>query len=776
MGCDIVFKLNGILRKGLSSQPLEETIENSALESDDKLEGQSDFVRNIKELSLKNIASELIRSKETREKVINLIQNLQSVRRVTPDIIKEEGIVGNIKYHSLRYKYSGDLTFPTLSTPYDPDILLVDRFTNKGITRLDTIYGTDANGNLVYVVEDSIRGVNKLLRHLKVRDLIINNFEDNSELKLLMPLLAKNGKDFDSQKELLLDYITHKSEYVDLLVDKGLYGLLNEIVKNLENKNRNGFINPLDREFEAKLTSIKNTKDYYITIDAFLKIVEKFEPELLEDIQNSKDPEVLSNIFEKFYDNFLEFSGKLIEIRDSTLVIRKNFNSLGSADDLTYDTINKYITEEEIYRGIHIYKYFNGQETRYLYSQDMITPSSNATKYLSIEDVRNRIDERYSQTSSNPYTFSKNFELGFRIIPSYERVNEVPVNIQHIPGSIVQVLDISLDQNTILDNEEASLFIGNKTLEDFYKIFKKQLTNEQFNKLQSIVDSIEKAGIFVYLVNEKLGNKQSTRNFESSEFDTILGRIFNAKYKKYYIQNSKNGYAKVIPIKDTVTIDKTYQRPSPIIDLMIEVIDTFNKKFNVGATLLTQDQINEQFPDIPAGVKAFIRDGNIYINGSIATSEDVIHEYTHLFLGVLKAQNFDNYLKLLDSIINSGYTYVTNTKERLKLIYPNLADSDLNEEVFAKLFGEFLAGKSSNDMFEDLKSTLDSKVKTIFNLASDEDFNLLYKGKVKAIFQRFSKDIGRARNGLDFNRGAIYRQASKWIADQIENGNIIEKC
>lgn len=84
-------------------------------------------------------------------------------------------------------------------------------------------------------------------------------------------------------------------------------------------------------------------------------------------------------------------------------------------------------------------------------------------------------------------------------------------------------------------------------------------------------------------------------------------------------------------------MNTTYSRPEPIIGLINEVIDKFNERFQVGATLLTQDEISKQFPDIPAGTKAFIRDGNIYINGSLATSEDVIHEYTHLFLGALKA-------------------------------------------------------------------------------------------------------------------------------------------
>lgn len=785
MGCDIVFKINGNLRGGLSEEQSSNQIiiEDSSLLSNTDLQGFNESLKKLKEVSLSNVVRELLKPENVKIKtqLVSIIKNLQdtSGRTVTPDVVKRQGVVGNTKLHSLKYKWSGDLPFPNLITPYDPDILLVDSFRNVGVNRINTIYGTDANGNLVYVVEDSIRGVSKLYRHLRARDLILNKFGGNEELAALMPELAKVGKSFSSQQELLLDFITHKSEYTNILVDKGLFGLLNEIVKNLDNENRVGFSNPLDREFNAKLTPIRNTKDSLITTKNFLDLVKKFEPELLEDIskEDIKRPEILTKLFEKFYDNFQEFSGKLIEIRDKGLVVHRNFSNLELKDDFTYDTINKQVTEEEVYRGFHIYKYSDGQKEYYLFSQDMLSPYSSASKYQSVDEIKAKIDERYSQRQYNSFTFEKNFELGFRVIPAYERVNEIYTPRVHTPGSIVQILDIELDRNTILDPEEAALFKGDKLLDDFYRIFRKQLTPEQFDQLEEVIDSIEKAGIFTYLVNERVGHIQSKRNLKDSpEFENILNEISKAKYKKFFIQDQKGGYTKIIPLSDTVTINQSYNRPSPIIDLMMEVIDVFNKKFNVGATLLTQDEINQQFPDIPAETKAFIRDGKIYINGSIATSEDVIHEYTHLFLGALKAQNYDMYTKLLDKVMSSTEKRVESTKGFLRRIYPNLADSDLNEEVFVKLFADFLSGKRIDNMFDDVKVEVDSEMKSIFNLASDEDFNSLYKGRVKSIFQTFSKDIGKVGNGLDFSKGTVFRQAANWIADQIKKGDITERC
>jgi hypothetical protein len=36
---------------------------------------------------------------------------------------------------------------------------------------------------------------------------------------------------------------------------------------------------------------------------------------------------------------------------------------------------------------------------------------------------------------------------------------------------------------------------------------------------------------------------------------------------------------------------------------------------------------------------------------------------------------------------------------------------------------------------------------------------------VNAVFNAFSKEIGKLGKGLDFSQGAIYRKAANWIAE-----------
>lgn len=736
----------------------------------------SESLKRLREVSLTNIVKELLESGnvEIKTQLVSTIKNLQdtSSRTITGEDIRERGVVGNSKYHTLKHKYP-ELQFPDLKTPYDPDILLVDKLYIGGVNSTNVIYGLDTNENQVFVVEDSDIGVRKLIRYMKSRDLILNQFQGNSELEELMPEFAKVGKNFNSQQELLLDYISRTSDYKDLLVDKGAYGLLREIVASLNNANRAGYNNPLDREFVSKLKKVKGTKsDYTIPKKEFINLVKIHSPELLQDISNEqlKNDEVVAELFQKFYDNFTEFTGKLKGITDKGLTIQTVPADLENAYGFTYSTISTQTTFEKSFKGFNIYKYTDGSRTKYMFSQDALSPKTISRMYDSVEEIEEIIKSNYDYKE----TFATRFEPDFRVIPAYERVNAIHTTRYHAPGSIVKILDIELDRNTTMDPEEQALFTGDSLLRDFYRVFKKQLTEDQFEELKRVVDSIETAGIFTYLVNERAGNVQSRRNLqEGTIFDDIISEIETAvnsnSYKLFFIQDCVgsrgNYFVKMIPITSDVQMNEKYSRPEPIIGLMNEVIDTFNEKFKVGATLLTQDEISQQFPDIPAGTKAFIRGGNIYINGSLATSEDVIHEYTHLFLGALKAQNYDMYVRLLDKVMSSRQEMVESTKSRLRRIYPNLANSDLNEEVFVKLFADFLSGKRVDNMFSDVKSEVDSEMKNIFNLASEEDFNTLYRGRVKSIFQTFSKDIGKVGNGLDFSKGTVFRQAANWISD-----------
>ena len=793
MGCDLVFKINGRLNGGLfDEQPsdLNVTIKDSEIMSDIHMYSYSDTFKSVHQLSLVNVARQLMKNKTELSQLISYIRDLKDSgksRSINAKDIKKRGIIGNFKYNVLRAMYTDEkkVHFPNLQTPYNPDILLVDSLYLNGVDYKDVIFSNDVNGTQVYVVSDKPESIERLNRHLAVRDAILNNFEGDEELEKFMPKFREAGKNFDTQQELLVDFLQNNSDYRDLVPQT--YGLLSEIVKNIENENRLGYKEVLDREFHHILDFHKGSKFAHLSIQKFTNFLSENTPDLVQDLtkEDLKNPDIIAKLFNKLNEKFTELSVKLVNITDGQLVIRSMYPTLGNVYGLTYSTIKEQIKfTNEVYRGYHIYQWSDGSKVKYLYGQGAITPYSRAETLDSLDQVYKRIDNAYKDRDK--LNFVKGFDKGFRTIPAYERVNSVFLRNFYAPGSVVKVLNIELNGDTQLNENEKFILDNSKsTLEDFYQLFKDQLTESQFGVLRSIVDSIETAGIFTYLINDKAGSDVTTRNLrESTIFSDIIQEIADAKenmdYKMYFIQDCQGKghsyYADIIPIEDDVIMNEHFQRPEPIIGLINEVVDVFNERFKIGATVLNQEEMTKDFPNIPANTKAFISNGKIYINGSIATSEDVIHEYTHLILGVLKATNFDMYMNLLEKVVNhpdSKY-YVTSVTKRYK--NEKLARPDLNEEIFVAAFADFLAGKRSSQMLGAVKEEVDKKMKSIFNLASEEDFNSLYKGRVKTMFQTFSKDIGKVSNDLNFSKGKVYRQAAKWISDQIKDENIIEKC
>ena len=99
MGCDLVFKINGRLNGGLfDEQPsdLIVTIKDSELMSDADIAPYGDNFRNIHELSLRNIARELMKNNLELKQLSEYIQNLKNSgksRSIDAKDIMKRGII-----------------------------------------------------------------------------------------------------------------------------------------------------------------------------------------------------------------------------------------------------------------------------------------------------------------------------------------------------------------------------------------------------------------------------------------------------------------------------------------------------------------------------------------------------------------------------------------------------------------------------------------------------------------------------------------------------------
>ena len=196
----------------------------------------------------------------------------------------------------------------------------------------------------------------------------------------------------------------------------------------------------------------------------------------------------------------------------------------------------------------------------------------------------------------------------------------------------------------------------------------------------------------------------------------------------------------------------------------------------------------------PNGVKAFILNGEIYVNTDSASPEDILHEYTHLLLGVLKSNSDtrSHYLELLGMILKTkqGQSKLEELRQSRSDIFSEI---DLAEEVFADLFGDYVARNLINldsdvvSIFVDdekyrLKKSknrrsLSQEITSIFKLPANESLSSIYGKSFESIIEKFSTDVHDLLKNDDrptFKSTTESRKVSNWIEKQIELNNIEE--
>lgn len=513
-----------------------------------------------------------------------------------------------------------------------------------------------------------------------------------------------------------------------------------------------------------------------------------------------------------------EFSYSLQEI-DDTYIYLKNVPMLleDRYDDFTYKSI-EVMKPVETYKGHTIYVDPTGK--KYYFSRHILTTKSYGKAYKTVDECKNRID---SSIFNNPINQQSLIEF------KYKTNDAVWLPNRFIPGQVIKVLynpkwNFSayqqlneFEQNLIYDT---GIRNGNN-LRAFYRYIAGITdfnTEIIMNSLEKYIDTAEKAACFIYELNQELGTTRGKITHE--QFNNILNTIKEATYKYYVVEDvsgpykggQKKGFkqyrkntgdnvlekgtyktvvTEVQPAEITnqvVQYDSNSGRLMPTVRLLRDLAKKIQDKLGVTVHIETQSTLEDLFKEwdeeMPSQVNGFIKNGEIYINSSVASADTLLHEFTHIMLGVLKAKNFDNYYELVNLVGN--HERAKYKKKQLVKLYPNRAESDINEEVFADLFAASLLGRDLgeflNGTMKDSRRAVDDKMGSIFGKERlSEDF---YNGKLSDIFQQFGYDLGeviKQGNGLEIGTSS-YREASNWIESQIaehrdnDNVGILEQC
>ena len=420
-----------------------------------------------------------------------------------------------------------------------------------------------------------------------------------------------------------------------------------------------------------------------------------------------------------------------------------------------FSPVNEDDVKNGIYNGAYIYAYKKGNSTHYAISRSLISPNSYAATYNTLEGAKAKIDDWNNTQIINEYSL-----YNLKTFDSVPRTSFLDMkNLKE--GQIVTTLDVKLPHISRLTGIFYNAITG--TVPQFKEIFR-MIPN--INNIKTP----EQAAAFTYLFFKQLRSLPAQdinkALFEhKSEGEKIIDDILRAKTKSYFIENlnGKEGTLKLLKNNgNNVDITNPIKSANALsIADMETAIDYFNKKLGLNIQSITQSELNDiakKNKFNPNGVRAFILNGDIYINSSNANIADLFHELSHIFLGALKANNFEAYQRIIDSYTKKKE--FARTLPYIERSYRNFAMQDKIEECVADVIAEQLA-----------------KTNSLAETFVGEEFSQLFSN----IFNDFKEILSESSdNGLTsktiFDKEAFIKNTrlTTFIKDNIQNGRIKE--
>lgn len=749
--------------------------------------------------------------------------------------LQKEGIQANCTLSYLRES-------PEFSDIYFPEgnanILLVNKLVLGG----KSIYGRsiNSNGEEVFIVKGNKNDVQKLSNFLKIRNTIrdygLNISEDSpyyQDLKEMLQVIKNKKEDVNNIEDMLIDYVSNKKDYSGIFLKSGKSGIqvAESFLRNLRDYDipnsfedqfvtdfnfrkfykGNGEIfisnrdlyNILEQYHQPLLSSLKITSQKsFNTLEQYdlNEIVNTLTKYLIDNGLNENEASEMFNKVKNGYDAILrvvlstepDFSFKYSYNTKKGITLKQQYTPISEKYGIAYDTIQNMSSES--YRGYNIYtETLPNKRKRYFLSRGTLVEQSLSNTFNSKKSAQEAVDKALSKQHLRKNSLIE-FKFRNHSIDSDGNSNwdnSLPSEIitssaNFLPGQIIESINIPIDKNTNINGNEQYLLSKNAyTLQSFNKLIQSWSIDDNIkNQIVSKMNTPEKAVTYIYKVNELLGVDNRT---DSEKLLNIADTINNSDVNYYYIENRKylgtNGWEyKIIPTEKNQIQEYKKQQTAPI-SLWMEAISTaLNSQFGIPIHLLTSEEVSKNLSNVadPNIDKAFIYNGEVYVNTSIASTNDLLHEHVHLILGVLKSnpELRNNYEKLLNLVLNTDEGRFTLNK--LQDRYQGLSQMDLAEEVFAKLFSNYVRRHTTiqtDQVFNASESQLKQITKSIFN-TNIGDIKDFYGKSLISIFGKFNKEVAKMLQSpeLDFGSTKNSRKISRWISDQVSKGEIIEKC
>ena len=470
------------------------------------------------------------------------------------------------------------------------------------------------------------------------------------------------------------------------------------------------------------------------------------------------------------------------------------------------------MNDPEYYKGKYILTKENKDGSKKYYVTDYYTTEFLlANEFDTLEKAQYFIENEDSNIMDNSYKFLHIYNVNKNGEPVSNDTNNlvIPTN-KYIPKkTILTVLDYnvpSLDLDVV--PEEMKGFISfnkdNKKMSDFKKFVNEiletylsegsQYTEENKKIILDNINTPEKVFLFIsqlnnpnYITDENTGEKRKIDLSSKREIFDLAEEIGSVKdYKYYYVKEYNQKVITLIPFKEEFNKEEYKQdRDYPIKNILKAAQKVISPKLgNVKLNILSSEEILEKIKgDYNITAKAFIKDGEIYVNSDLADQEDLFHEYVHILLGYLKFnENTKNlYRKLLEDVWN--FEKEDFDRDSIKNTYWDYSLIDQMEEYFALKFGKWIKNNTKSDFSEVFNNNiLKEGTKILFDPNNkSKSIKNLYGKKLSDVWLNFNSEIAlylKENKTLDdgeySNLFTLQRKKTQWIRQQIHDGNLIE--
>lgn len=407
---------------------------------------------------------------------------------------------------------------------------------------------------------------------------------------------------------------------------------------------------------------------------------------------------------------------KVTEKRSYIKLDMHNWSTLGETYDPSYNTESWYEPVEE-YKGFYIYALYRNGHTHYAISRSIIHPKAYVKTFSSLEFARAAVDSN-KDTIKSCGLWSIKQQTG--------RPRETKIEMDDLKaGQIITTLDLALPN---IDPDRFHTDAKN-LMDDTIENFQAKLT---FVPNIQTLNTPEKAMAFLFLTHEKLNKLDDFFSFirKNDEYvQECIERINNVPKIHYLVESKSYGsgsnakYLVKLLQKDGVNIDLYSTRSDLavqdfIIQSLGEAIDHIKEVYGISVNTLSLDELKDFSMEKGLGiedklhtVKAFVYDGEIYINTSAADSSDLFHELSHILLGVIKAHNPEVYQDVINTFSSKNrFEFLFNSKAKT---YEHYTQADITEETVADMIAEEISkqkklgtsellGSEIMDLFEDI--------------------------------------------------------------------------